>query len=105
MPISRRYSPEWAPGEKAIIGFDFSPIVPPGVGISAGSLALKTNTVPPADASADWTPGTVSWRDRTLYATLQGGVAGKDYLLVWTATDTDGNIWPRTAAMLCAPTS
>ena len=66
------------------------------VGIVAGSLTIETNTVPPASASADWTLGPISWRDRALYATLSGGVSGKDYLLTWTAIDTNGNIWPRT---------
>lgn len=105
MPISRRYSPEHPPGEQCLFGFDFSPLLPRGVGITGGQLAILSNTVPPADASADWTVGTVQVRGSVLYATLSGGKSGTDYLLTWTATDTEGNTWPRTGAVLCAPTS
>jgi hypothetical protein len=105
MPISRRYSPEHPPGESCLFGFDFSPLIPPGVGIASGTLDIQTNTVPPVEANGDWTVGAVQVRDRTLYATLAGGQSGTDYLLIWVATDTNGNIWPRTGAVLCAPTS
>ena len=105
MPLSRRYSPEWAPGEQATIGLDFSSIIPPGVGITSGTLTIATNTTPPSDATADWQATALSVQGRALYTTLVGGVNGRDYLLNWTATDTDGNIWPRTAMLLCAPTS
>ena len=33
------------------------------------------------------------------------GVDGKDYQLRWSATDTSGNVFPRTALLLCAQTS
>lgn len=105
MPISRRYSREAAPGESCIFGLDFSPLIPPGVGIQAGGLQVLTNTSPPLAASGDWDIGAVTWLDRTLYATLAGGKAGVDYILTWTATDTQGNVWPRSALLLCAPTS
>jgi hypothetical protein len=84
---------------------DFSYVIPKGVGIASGALAIKHNKVPPTDATADWTLGQVQVRDRVLYATLAGGVDGSDYQLIWTATDTDGNIWPRTGLVLCAATS
>ena len=53
------------------------------------------------------TAGPVSVQDRTLYATVTAFAlaSGNDFDLVWTATDTDGNVWPRTASVLCAPTS
>jgi hypothetical protein len=105
MPISRRYSPEHPPGETCVFGYDFSPLIPVGVGIAAGDIDIATNTVPPGAANGDWQVGGVSVQDRTLYATLSGGVAGVDYILTWTATNTAGNIWPRSALMLCAPTS
>lgn len=105
MPISRRYSPEHPPGESCLFGLDFSPVIPPGVGIATGKLDIATNTVPPVEATDDWTVGTIMVRGRALYASLTGGLAGTDYLLTWTAVDTDGNVWPRTAAVLCAPTS
>jgi hypothetical protein len=44
-------------------------------------------------------------RGRALYAMLAGGVAGTDYQLKFTAVDTAGNTWPRTALVLCADTS
>lgn len=105
MALSRRYEPAHPPGEKCSFGLDFSPIIPPGVGIASGALAITYNDATGADAAADWTMGAVAWRGRALYAELQGGVAGKDYALTWTATDSDGNVWPRTTLCLCAPTS
>lgn len=105
MPLSRRYSPEWAPGESSIIGMDFSPVIPPGVGIVGAGMFIQTNTNPPAPADTDFTKGPVSWLDRTVYMRLSGGVSGRDYLLLWEVGDSDGNQINRTALMLCAPTS
>lgn len=36
MPLTRRYSPEWGPLDGGIIGYDFSNLLPPGVGIAPG---------------------------------------------------------------------
>lgn len=105
MPLSRRYTPEHAPGERCCFGLDFSFVVPPGVGIERGVLTILTNTAAPADATADWTIGPVVVRGRAIYANLAGGVAGTDYQLHWTAFDTQGNEWPRTALVLCGFTS
>lgn len=105
MPLSRRYSPEVAPHESCVFGLDFSTVIPPGVGIVSGSLTIQTNTQPPVAADADWTKGTVSVQDRTLYATLSPSKSGTDYILTWTAIDTSGNTWPRSALALVAPTS
>lgn len=105
MPLSRRYSPEHPPGESCSFGLDYSFILPVGVGLEDGQLAILTNTAAPADASADWTIGAVQVRGRALYAMLSGGVAGTDYQLKWTARDTAGNTWPRTTLVLCADTS
>lgn len=106
MPLSRRYQPELAPGETCVMGMDFSYVIPPGVGITAGTLAFLSNTVPPAPTAA-LTAGPVSVQGRALYATVSAseGAAGNDFRLQWTATDTEGNTWPRTALVLCAPTS
>lgn len=104
MPLTRRYSPEVPPGERSTFGMDFSFLVPPGVGLTSGTLTVWTNVAAPTQSS-DFTIGTVSVRGRVLYATLQGGVEGKDYQLRWVATDTAGNVWPRTALALCAQTS
>jgi|SRR5215471_9460788 len=104
MPLSRRYTPEHAPGEQCDYGLDFSFVIPPGVGITTGDLAIFTNVANPVE-SADFTIGPVTVQGRTIYANLSGGVAGTDYQLRWNATDTDGNSWPRTALVLCAQTS
>lgn len=105
MPISRRYTPAWAPGEAAIIGMDFSFVIPPGVGIVSGILHFFNNLANPVLADADFTIGAVTVLGRVLYAPISGGHEGTDYRVQWTATDTSGAIWPRTALMLCAPTS
>ena len=104
MPLSRRYTPEFCPGEQSIVGMSFEFVIPPGVGISDGALAVFTNVANPA-ASSDFTVGEVTVRGRVLYASLSGGHDGTDYQLRWTATDTSGNVWPRTALLLCAQTS
>jgi hypothetical protein len=105
MPLSRRFTPEHPPGENCAFGLDFSFVIPPGVGLQSGSLDILTNTAAPTDASADWTIGPVMVRERAIYANLSGGVAGTDYQLKFTAVDTAGNKWPRTALVLCADTS
>jgi hypothetical protein len=105
MPVTRRYSPEHPPGESCSFGLDYSFVVPVGVGVESGTLTIQTNTAAPVDASADWTIGPVTVRGRALYAMLSGGVAGTDYQLKFTAVDTAGNTWPRTALVLCAETS
>jgi hypothetical protein len=105
MPLSRRFNPEHPPGESCKFGIDFSFIIPLGVGIASGALAILKNDATHADASADWVIGPVTVRGRALYAMLSGGVAGTDYQLQFTAIDTAGNTWPRTALILCDQTS
>ena len=105
MAISRRYTPEHPSGEQCNFGLDYSAVVPPGVGLASGALEIFTNTVAPQPADADWTVGPVVVRGRALYALLTGGLDGVDYQLRWVATDTNGNIWPRTVLVLCADTS
>jgi hypothetical protein len=104
MPLSRRYTPEHAPGDQCIYGLDFSYLIPPGVGIASGALTIWTNTVAPVQSS-DFTIGAINIIGRTLYANLAGGVDGTDYQVRWKATDTSGNVWNRTALVLCAETS
>ena len=106
MALSRRYTPPMAPGEQCRFGMSFENVVPPGVALSQGTLSVLTNTVPPA-ASNLLTPGPVTVRDRIVYATVSASPAadGTDFQLLWTVFDTDGNIWPRTALVLCAATA
>ena len=104
MPLSRRYSPEHAPGESCNIGLDYSFLIPVGVGISSGTLQVYTNVAVP-QLSADFSIGPVTVRGRVIYASVAGGVEGTDYQFRWTAFDTRGNVWPRTALLLCAQTS
>lgn len=109
MPLSRRYTPEHPPGESCLFGYDYSPIIPPGVGIESGSMFILFNVADAenaGDAEADWAGWqTVTVRGRAIYANLTGGVLGTDYQLHWVATDTQGNIWPRTGLILCGYTS
>lgn len=105
--LTSRFVPAHPPGESATFSFNFDPVVPPGVGVDWGTLDIMTNAVPPVDASSDWVIGEngVVARGRALYVRLQGGVAGTDYQLTFTAHDTEGNIWPRTGLCLCSQTS
>lgn len=105
MPISRRYTPAFAPGEVSTIGLDYSYVIPPGVGIASGTVHFFQNLAVPPNADADFIVGAVIVVGRTLVCTINGGVEGRDYQVVWTATDTEGFIWPRTVLMSCAPTS
>ena len=105
MPLSRRYDPPHPPGESCSFGLDFSFILPVGIGINSGSLAIFKNDATRAPADSDWTVGPVSVRGRAIYANLTGGVLGTDYQLTFTVTDTSGNVFPRTALVLCAETS
>ena len=105
MPLSRRYTPEFAPGESCNIGYDYAQIIPPGIGITSGTLEIWTNTAVPVNAAADFVIGAVNVLGRAIYVRLTGGTEGRDYQLRWTATDSHGDIWPRTGLMLCARTS
>lgn len=104
MPLSRRFSPEHAPGDSLVYGFDFSYLIPPGVGIKAAQLVVFTNTVAPV-ASTDFSIGTVAFIGRVVYARLAGGIDGTDYQFRFTANDTEGNVWNRVGLVLCAETS
>ena len=105
MPLSRRYNPEHPPGETCSFGLDYSFVVPPGLGLVSGSILIFTNSASPVNAEADWTIGPVTVRGRALYCQLSGGIGGQDYQIHFTATDSAGNIWPRTVLILCGATS
>lgn len=104
MAITRRYQPNWAPAESSIIGMDFSPMLPPGVGISTVVLTIVLNQNP-ATPSNDFTQGTISIDGRRTWCLLAGGNAGIDYQCRWGITDTIGQNWLRIALLLCAETS
>jgi|SRR5215469_12785582 len=104
MALARRYTPEHPTGEVCTIGIDLSSILPPGIGLASASISAATNTTPPV-ASSDFTFGSVSTRGRAAWATISGGSAGTDYQIVWTLTDTVGNVWPRTVLLKCAATA
>ena len=103
--VSYRYQPSHPSLETCNFGLDFSFLVPFGVGLNSGSLAIFTNLATPVAADADWVKGPVVVRGRALYASLGGGVAGTDYQLRWIARDNQGSIWPRTVLCLCSETS
>lgn len=113
MPITRRYTPELAPAESCLIGMNFDAVIPPGVGIDHGALMIFTNTVPrqpvhtPQADTGLFVVGDVQVQERTLYAriTVSDLAEGQDFQFWWTAADTDGNFWPRSAMALCAATS
>lgn len=102
---TKRYLPDHPSTETCYFGLDLSFVIPYGVGVASASLAIFTNSATPVPADADWTAGPVVVRGRSIYALLSGGVIGTDYRLSWTAVDTMGSVWPRTALILCAETS
>ena len=115
MSLSRRYTPEWYPGETSNIGMDFSYVIPPGVGIQSAWLtifnvdtrALNSTdfTGPPPISSAQPGTYTATVVDRMVYCRMSGGLAGIDYTFAWTAIDTDDNVFPREGLILCQFTS
>lgn len=101
--LTRRYGTH-PPSESALFGMDFSFVLCPDVAIVSASLAILVNEAPPV-ATTDWTIGPVSIEGSAVFARLSGGIAGTDYQFQWSVTDGDGNVWPRTALVLCAQTS
>ena len=99
----RRYQPSHPPGETCVFGMDFSALTPRWSILTMATLAIFTNTAVPASADSDWTVALAPaiW-SRQVFVTLSGGVAGKDYRLIFTATDSDLNVWPRTGLILCS---
>jgi len=104
MSVNNRYQPSHPQGASALYALDYANILPPGVGITSGGIAVTLNTVPPTPTSElEVTPAGVT--GRRVFAQISGGVAGHDYRIVWVANDSLGNIWPRTCLLLCAATS
>jgi hypothetical protein len=93
------------PAEKNVFMLNLDMVVRKDVSLTGGSVSIFTNTVPPVAADADWVKGPVAVLGRAIYATLSGGTEGKDYQLRWSATDSEGNVWPRTTLVLVSQTS
>ena len=104
MAISDRYDPPHPPGESSTYALDYSAILPPGVGLTSGSLTIVINTNPVEPQTA-WTQGAVTAIGRRLYCALSGGTEGTDYQFRWSGVDSLGNTWPRTCYVLCAQAS
>jgi len=104
MALNNRFLPSHAPGESNLYALDFSAILPPGVTVASAGLTIQLNTVPPTPTT-DFTIGPVTTNGRRVYAELSGGVSANDYRITFAATDTLGNLWPRSALLLCAATS
>lgn len=101
MPLSRRYQPEHDAFDACYFGMDFSPIIPPGVGITNVLLHFFTNVVESQLADADFTIlDGPTWSGRIAYAKITGGKYGTDYQLQWTVVDTEGTVWNRVALVL-----
>jgi hypothetical protein len=84
----------------------FETVVPPSAVLLDGTLAILTNAAPPAPSTL-LTFGEVTVRGRIVYATVVATpeADGTDFQLLWTVVDTDGNVWPRTALVLCSATA
>lgn len=104
MSVSQRYQPGHPQGQTAVYALDLSPMLPPGMGILTADAQILTNSVPPqTDTAINLSdPG---FRGRVVWATIQGGTAGQDYLIVWTITDNANNVWLLSTLLLCAATS
>lgn len=84
---------------------DFSLLLPMGVGIGQADLKIFNNTFLSPDVSVDWIIDPVTISGRQVWTRLQGGVDGQDYQLRWSVTDTDGQVFPKTALVLCSQTN
>jgi hypothetical protein len=109
MPLSRRYTPEIHPSESSVIGMSFEYIIPPGVGIASASVFVLYNQVSSPGPAADTLIllGKVQIRGRVLYAPITATPEAEalDFQIQWNANDTQGNVWWRTALLLCSVTS
>lgn len=104
MAVSQRYQPSHAPDQSAVYAVDFSNMLPPGVGLSQPGVQIQTNTTPPGVALGITTSGG-GFKGRQVWITISGGVAGTDYVITWTVSDTQQNSWVISVLLLCARTS
>ena len=104
MALTRRYRPAIPPNEAASIGMDLTPILPPGVIITSATLTILKNTNP-TQPTTDFTQGPTTINGRQAWANIVGGTPGTDYQFRWSLTDSQSNIWQRTALGLCATSS
>lgn len=103
--MSGRYQPSHPPGEICLFGMDFSFILPVGVGIRFAELNIFNNTFLSPDVSADWMIDPVTISGRRVWTRLAGGVEGQDYRLAWLVSDSNYNVYPRSALVLCSQTN
>jgi hypothetical protein len=100
-----RYSPSIPVNEAYEIWMDFSQVIPRHVGIATAWVGAWTNTVTP-QTTTDFVFGTVEIVDgRQVRASITGGKDSDDYQIRWTVTDTRGNVFVRTALLLCSNTT
>ena len=110
MPLTRRYQPTHPEGDTVLIGIDFATVLAPGAALRDPDLAFWINwpgDVVPADADWEIDPlvGVQVAGRRRLLTRISGGVSGIDYQLRWSASDTLGNFWTRTALLLVGDTA
>lgn len=104
MALSRRYHPEWPPGESSYIGIDLSSLLPPGVVLTSAELTIVVN-VNPVQQQTDFAQDAVIVSGRQAWARIAGGHQGRDYQAIWTVADSQGHTWERTALLLCGQTA
>lgn len=104
MAVSRRYQPGHPAGQSRVYALDMSMVIPSGIGVTQPGIVINTNTVPPGLATGI-TASNGGYGQRKLWITITGGVAGTDYIITWTFSDTRSNTWVRSILLLCAATS
>jgi len=106
--------------DNAFFSMDWSPILPPGLGIVSTMLTVVRNTNPtqpapevavslPAEGNALWDEalwdegqwGSMGIEGRITSARCSGGNAGTDYQFRWAIVDSADNTWGETAFALC----
>lgn len=98
--MSTRYHPSHPVGEVCLFGMDFSFILPAGAAVSLASLVIFLNAAGGV-AAPEWVVGPVQIDGLRVFARCSGGTEGNDYQFLWSVTDSDGNVFPRTALVLC----
>jgi hypothetical protein len=93
-----RFSPAM-PTERAVYELDFVDWLPVGATIASATVAVETNTSPPVTSASLVPLGPVVVNGTKVAIPLTGGVAGRDYLISYTAELSDGGHVTRSAAL------